>query len=198
MASIGIQVFFPKEGLDDSPSFSLVNLHGQTQCHDASREIALCKLSLFYRKTGWVSGDRALTKKGGIGCGGWEVMGIHSDPIFWKAFLRNKNLPPFLVFEQFRAVIFGASAGEQELLLHVGENLGALVFQTSVGRSEEFFACKNCWEVGIRIGICTACRAGLGPVSGSRPSSARSGVEHRGSKTSLLIPNIKSGEDFLC
>lgn len=78
MASNGIQVFFTKEGVDHSPSFSLVNLHGQTQCHDASREIALCKLSQFYCKTGRVRGDRALAN-GGLGMGSY---GDHSEPNF--------------------------------------------------------------------------------------------------------------------
>ena len=73
-----------KEGLDHSPSFSLVDLHGQTQCHDASREIALCKLSLLYRKTGRSRGDRALAiKLLKTFCGSKPCLLVWFGAIFW-------------------------------------------------------------------------------------------------------------------
>ena len=53
--------------------------------------------------------------------------------------------------------------------------------------SQEFYACRSCWEIGRAGGICASCGA-----PALRPSSARSrnsGAEPR----EKLIPTVKSG-----
>ena len=55
-----------------------------------------------------------------------------------------------------------------------------------LGSSEdkEFYACKRCWEIGMKIAVCCDC---------NNDRSSRSRPNHDRQKASLMIPTAKSG-----